>query len=344
MLYPYKYPRVKIQNLQSFVNYIMLEVVLRARRIPDTVFTESLVIPKYKPLISDINPNYILGPIKRMYSISKGLDSSHLKLLRKAVYENNKIEELCMGRYTPIRYKDLNRIFSTVQETEMLIAIKAFCKNLYEKCLTLAPIYTRYGKIKDYHDILVQDDDTCHACGTTSMLTKFTSVRNAFDHYLAKQTYPFVSINFKNLVPACYVCNSSYKKTKDVLVFNGKRKKAFYPFTQEDYKITFQFSFKPTCVYSDRIKPEDFELKCTCIGHQEEAENWMRIYNIKEQYKAKCCNKTFKKFLSGIIDECRIKGCSVDECLSFLEKNLDVDMNFLKVPFYRAALATLDLT
>lgn len=248
MLYPYKYPRVKLQKLQSFVNYIMLEVVLRAHRIPDAVFTESLVIPKYKPLISDINPNYILVPIKQMYSISKGLDSLHLKLLRKAVYENNKIEELCMGRFTPIRYKDLNNIFCTVQETEMLTAIKAFCKNLYEKCLTLAPVYTRYGKIKEYHDILVQDDDTCHACGTVSMLTKFTSVKNAFDHYLAKQTYPFVSINFKNLVPSCFVCNSIYKRSKDVLVFNGKRKKLFILLHKKIIKSVFNFFQADLCL------------------------------------------------------------------------------------------------
>lgn len=145
--------------------------------------------------------------------------------------------------------------------------------------------------------------------------------QNAFDHYLAKQTYPFVSINFKNLVPTCFVCNSIYKRSKDVLVFNGKRKKLFILLHKKIIKSVFIF-FKPACVYSDGIKPEDFELKCTCIGHQEEVENWMRIYNIQEQYKAKCCNKTFKQCLSGILDKCRIKGCSVDECLSYLEKIL----------------------
>lgn len=344
MLYPYKYPKAKIQAIQSFVNYIMLEVVLRAHNIPDDVFSESLVISKYVPIIRDINSKYILTPIARMFSISKKLDSIHLKLLRKAVYENNKIEELCKGAYTPIRYKYLMTVFTKDYETEMIDNIKVFCKNLYEKCLTLKPIYDRYGKIKEYHDMLVGDDDRCHNCGCPSLITMHAkTVRNAFDHYLAKQTYPFVSVNFKNLVPSCYTCNSLYKKAKDILEVRGKRKKAFYPFTNEHYEIKFQIKFKPSVTYDKTLQPKDFDIKCSCLGHQEEAENWMRVYNIQEQYKAKCCSMTFQSYLSNILAEVKIKNKTVEECLSMLEDNIDADMNFLKVPFYRAALASLNI-
>lgn len=343
MLYPYKYPKAKIQSFQSFVNYIMLEVVLKARKIPDAVFSDSLIIPKYVQFVRDINPKYIKEPIANMFVIAKSLDSFHLKLLRKAVYENNRIEELCKGNYTPIRYKYLNGIFLTPQEKKMLWNIKAFCNYLYERCLTLAPIYSKYGMLKAYHDLLVQDDDTCHSCGNASMLTTFSTVRNAFDHYLAKQTYPFVSVNFKNLVPACNICNSQYKKSKDVLEFRGKRRKAFYPFTKEAYEIKFQIAFQAGFIYSDAIEPRNIRLRCTCLGHQEEVENWMRVYNIQEQYKAKCCNSTFKSYLSSIIDDTRVKKRSINESLSLFEQNINADMNFLKVPFFRAALETLGI-
>lgn len=142
MLYSYQYPKAKIQRLQSFVNYIMLEVVLRARKIPDATFSEALVIPKYVPFIRDINPKYIKNPLIDMYDISKKLSSMHLKVLRKAVYENNKIEELCEGNGTPIRYKDMKALFVKDFEIRMLKNIKLFCKNLYEECLNLAPVYS----------------------------------------------------------------------------------------------------------------------------------------------------------------------------------------------------------
>lgn len=341
MLYPYKYPKAKIQNLQSFVNYIMLEVVLKAKKIPSAEFSESLVIHKYAPLFSDINDDYVLTPISEMYKRAKKLDSSHLKRLRKAVYENNKIEELCEGFYTPISYKELKEFFKQDFEVEMLDYIKSFCTKLYERCLSLKPICERYGKIKDYHDILVRDDDRCHFCGNTSLVTMYSTVRNAFDHYLAKQTYPFVSVNFKNLVPSCSVCNTAYKKAKDVLYYRNIRQSAFYPFTRKHYKIQIQVIFKASVIYSREIEPKDFDIQCTCVDHQQETDNWMRIYNIKEQYKTKCCSRTFKAELKRIIDEASIKKRSVEENMNLLEDNIEGDMNFLKVPFFKAALATL---
>lgn len=342
MLYSYQYPKAKIQKLQSFVNYIMLEVVLRARKIPDTTFSENLVIPKYVPFIRDINPKYIKNPLIEMYDISKKLSPLQLKVLRKAVYENNKIEDLCKGNGTPIRYKDMKALFAKDLEIRMLKNIKLFCKKLYEECLNLAPVYSRYGKIKDYHDAMVQRDDICHFCGNSNLETKFTDVRNAFDHYLAKQTYPFVSVNFKNLVPSCYNCNSLYKRKKDVLMIGHKRYKAFFPFTECDSKIIVNISFKPHVRYSKDLNPEDFNLSCICNGHQEETDNWMRIYDIEKRYKAKCCETSFISSLDSYYSDIKSKKMSQERVISLLEGNYLGDMNFLKIPFFKAAFASLN--
>lgn len=341
MLYPYKYPKAKIQQLQSFVNYIMLEVVLRAKKIPDPTFSVGLVIPKYEGIIRDVNTKYIFNPISNMYLDSKKLDRFHLKILRKAVLENNRIEDLCDGSSFPVRYDYLNSVFKRDFEKDMLKSIKTFCTNLYEKCLYLAPIYNLFGKIKGYHDLLVQNDDRCHFCGNTSLVTMYEPVRNAFDHYLAKQTYPFVSVNFKNLVPACYTCNSLYKKSKDILLKGEKRVKAFYPYTNQSYSIQVTIKFKKGKVYSQNLKPSDFDLECICMGYQEQVDAWMRIYGIKKQYKAKCCSSTYKAYLTSIYDDVIIKGMSIDDSLRHYENNIDNDMNFLKVAFFKAVLATI---
>lgn len=343
MLYHYKYPRSKIQKIQSFVNYIMLEVVLKAQKIPDTVFSEKLVLPKYVPFFNEINSDYILTPVEKMYGISKKLDALHLKILRKAVYENNRIEELCEGKHIPITYRYLESVFKQDFEKEMLNAIKGFCKNLYDNCLGLAPVYSRYGKLKNYHDLIVDDDGTCPFCGNSSMETKYSNPRNAFDHYLAKQTYPFVSINFKNLVPTCYTCNSLYKRTKDVLFYRGKRYKAFYPFAKDNYNININIKFKHDIIYKKDLSTDDIVLTCTCVGHQEETDNWMRIYDIQNRYKAKCCEKGVKASLTTIVESISTSKYSKDEILYLYEKNIMSDMNFLKVPFFKTALDSLNL-
>ncbi|WP_261304011.1 hypothetical protein [Paenibacillus andongensis] len=41
------------------------------------------------------------------------------------------------------------------------------------------------------------------------------SMRPQFDHFFAKSIYPFFSISFFNLIPSCYICNSSFKSDKD---------------------------------------------------------------------------------------------------------------------------------
>lgn len=341
MLYPYKYPKAKIQQLQSFVNYIMLEVVLRAKKIPDPTFSIGLVIPKYAELISNVNTKYIFDPISNMYIDSKKLDRFHLKLLRKAVLENNRIEELCDGNFTPVRYKFLSTVFTQDFERDMLKNIKTFCVKLYEECLYLAPAYKRYGDMKGYYDLVVQNDDRCHFCGDSSLTIKYESKRNAFDHYLAKQTYPFVSVNFKNLVPACSNCNTLRKQANDVLQCNHKRVKAFYPYTKQQYSIQVKINLKEGVVYSKELDPSDFDLLCVCDVYQEQVDNWMRVYDIEEHYKAKCCSATFRACMTSVYDEVIIKGMSIDESLRRYQNNIEYDLNFLKVPFFKAALSTI---
>lgn len=343
MLYPYKYPKAKIQRLQSFVNYIMLEIVLRARKIPNAAFSVELVIPKYVPIIRNINDKYILDPICRMYLDSKKLDKAHLKILRKAVLENNRIEELCEGGFSPVRYDYLETVFTQDFEKDMLKNIKTFCAYLYDKSLNLAPIYTTYGKIKCYHDLLVQDDTRCHVCGDEPLVTMNESVRNAFDHYLAKQKYPFVSVNFKNLVPTCYKCNSLYKNTKDVLFYGKRRVSAFYPYSKSDYTIGVKVKFKEGKGYSGQLSPDDFDLEFVCEGHEKEVLNWRRIYCIDTQYKSKCCSQAFKTILSDIVYDVRIRNMSIDDRIRLFENNIKYDMNFLKVSFFKAALSSMGI-
>jgi len=36
--------------------------------------------------------------------------------------------------------------------------------------------------------------------------------RSTFDHFLAQSIYPYLALSFYNLVPSCYICNSTHKR------------------------------------------------------------------------------------------------------------------------------------
>lgn len=338
MLFPYKYPKAKIQNVQSFVDYIMLEIVLKAKNFTSANLPVEKISKPYRDLIMNVNSTYILDPLKKMYQDARKLDQRHINILRNAVSENNKIEQLCKGIIEPIRYVNLTKDFTKDNEKDIIENIKIFCKNLYDKCLERKPFYTEYGKIKDYHDSLVGSSTACPFCGQTIMFTKYSKLRNAFDHYLPKSRYPFTSVNFHNLVPACPMCNSSFKRDVDVLFIGKRRTKAFYPFTKEQYDIHIDVHLKKS--YREDLTPSDVELTFSCKGHDEEVKNWLRVYHIEDRYKEYCCSSEIKQTLKSMKAFSKVW---LKEYIRMLGNSRNVDMNFLKIPFFEEALKTLGI-
>ncbi|MDE1348536.1 hypothetical protein L9W80_00065 [Vibrio aestuarianus] len=54
--------------------------------------------------------------------------------------------------------------------------------------------------------------------------------RASYDHYLPKKHYPFLAVDFNNLVPCCQKCNEKAKGELDVLHCEGVRTLAFDPY------------------------------------------------------------------------------------------------------------------
>lgn len=86
----------------------------------------------------------------------------------------------------------------------------------------------------------------CCFCGTEEMMEErviepedgFESEeekqwRASYDHYLPKKLYPFLSVDFDNLIPCCQKCNEKAKGEIDVLSADGVRTPAFYPYDRE---------------------------------------------------------------------------------------------------------------
>lgn len=166
--------------------------------------------------------------------------------------------------------------------------------------------------------------------------------KKAYDHYLPKALYPFNSINFRNLVPACHHCNSSYKTSKDPAVTPkdparaAQRRKVFYPYSATQYAIDLTVDFKKSAI--EHLTPVDIDLKFGPPALVDEIETWKDVYGIEERYQAKCCSDNDGKYwLAQILDEWNVDGKPPEDYLKTLArqtiKRPYAECNFLKKAF-----------
>ena len=218
-------------------------------------------------------------------------------------HANNDIERSCgdpIG-HSVVRYDDLEGRFPDLRQT-----LYAFFKSLYsQELLGLAALKMHIGDLKEHYDqfVTVNSVGKCPFCGMKDLLSMYHSKREAYDHYLPKSIYPFNSINFRNLAPACHECNSTYKSTKDpAFMPKDKRKpghprKAFYPYTTTPHSVTVSV----TVSHCDlgNLKPDDVRLSFSPAAAKEEIETWADVYGIEERYCAKFCDGDAKAWLEA---------------------------------------------
>lgn len=336
----------ELHRVQSFVNYIMLEVILKAPKLKRKHFSTSMVIPRYKRLIDGVNKAYLLNPLKVMYDGCRNLHPYQLKVLRKAVYNNNRIEDLCEGRLKPVHYSELEDALGEENHV-MMDAIKKFCYELYDNCLRRKPFKDEYEDIGQYYKRMVTRDSDCVMCGYEHAINiELDHAMSAFDHYLPRALYPFNSVNMDNLVPTCETCNETYKGAKDPLYVGPpyKRKmqrRCFFPFSVILYDIDIDVRFlKP---YRQSLPIEDIVVKLGCNDNQGKVDNWDRIYNIKNRYRSYIGSNDSFKFYLSIMHDALFFNTTLNRMIRLREQNMDADMNFLRVPFLKAVLDSMVL-
>lgn len=334
----------KFHRIQSFVNYIMLEVVLNARKMQNEHFDITMVrVERYRKLIEGVDNRYLLNPLSTMYDEFRTLSPWQIRLFRKAVYCNNKIKDLCECKLKPVHYSELE---NAVGEGHRLLiaAIRQFCYSIYNDCIRRAPFYHEFGKIDDYYRNLVNRNTTCVMCGVPKrILSALDDKMSAFDHYLPRDLYPFNSVNTANLVPTCDNCNTKYKGVKDPL-FGVKgdygrncQLQCFYPFSIRYYDIKINIELLSN--YRLEMPMDDVVVTLSCDGVQDQVDNWDRIYNIKKRYAKTCCETDFYDVYNMAFVNCTIHDMTTQQYISMLEGNKKADLNFLKVPFLKAILA-----
>jgi hypothetical protein len=334
MLFNLKYVNHPVENLHTFIEHTVFDVWCK----PSGVFNISMLHKDFMPIVEEVSKNkndYLKQPIEEIYNICQLLKKTELEFLKAAFKQNNAIEELCIGTIKPILYADIvNKIDVKLPPHQKLSPIlKDFCKNLYNHVLKLKSFSSRNGELDEYYDAFMVENNVgvCPFCGLSDLKSDLLSKRDAYDHYLPKDSYPFNTVNFKNLVPACNTCNSPYKQAIDPI--DGGNRLAYFPFSKN--KPNFEIKLNINSIDFEDPKKNNLSLTINS-AQQSEVEAWRETYGINERYSDKCKSADSKYWIEQVRELVNygldIKGYFPTYIFNrkqtpFLEKN------FLRVPF-----------
>ena len=345
MLFPYTYVPHQMEKMQTFIDFIFHEVWCKAPTSGPfglNLFDANAELREVMDAFcySDAQgADFFYGHVERIYGLFSALTTVQINQFQQWYQGNNDLEKVCANDPAThlARYADI-----AVNHQDLAAQLGTFFKGLYsQSLLNLAALRTKIGGIDDHYQAFVQTNTAgkCPFCGIGDIKGEHHSKREAYDHYLPKALYPFNSINFRNLAPACHECNSTYKLSKDPARNPTGRRKAFYPFAATTQSINIQVTLQHADI--DKLKPADIQIRFGPTAIAEEIETWKDVYGIEERYKAKICAANDGMYwLTQVLDEWKEDGRNPADFMSSLarqaQRNPYAECNFLKKPFLDA--------
>lgn len=353
MLFPYTYVPHQMEKMQEFIDFIFYEVWCKAPL--GLVFHPDLFDdnPDLKDIMSEFGfssnasetGKAFYEDVKIIYELFAVLQPLNIGQFKRWYQANNDIEHVCANNPAThvARYADI-----AVYHPTLATNLGNFFKGLYsQSLLNLAVIRNKIGDVDDHYQVFMKTNNVgkCPFCGIHDLLGEYHSKREAYDHYLPKALYPFNSINFRNLVPACHHCNSSYKTSKDPAYTpkdparSVSRRAVFYPYTMQQHKIEIEVELLQLDVFI--LTSKDINLKFGPHSLNEKIETWKNVYGIEERYKAKLCGENDGKYwLTQVLDEWHEDGRDPKDYLKTLARQAKsspyANDNFLRKPFLDA--------
>lgn len=131
----------------------------------------------------------------------------------------------------------------------------------------------------------------CPYCGETLILPiqkeitdGVTYIKPQIDHFLPKYKYPFLAMNFYNLIPCCSGCNMSPNKGRqDPLGDDGTHRKILQPYEFNSEAFSFDYEFDPLDIFDENRYRVLIDYK----GNTDLEEGFTKIIYIENLYKTK---------------------------------------------------------
>jgi hypothetical protein len=238
-------------------------------------------------IIEEIEQNYFIAPSKLSKIIKNRKtkqDKNELSnYLQNYAKENNLINFLSQDAYKKV--KDFKEEVENLSKVRWL-GWKEILEDIfdYESFTKEKVNWNAYGLVSAI------DINVCPYCNRNYITTLIKSdkrTRAVLDHYYAKSLYPYLALSLYNLIPCCYVCNSSFKGDKDFY-----KNEAIYPY-DEDFSnaAVFKTDFNDTQPYDYKYLlglSKEFKLKLSIVtlddNLKKKIENSISTFELEDIY------------------------------------------------------------
>lgn len=285
-----------------YLNEVLKHFILNA--VLSNQYRKARLFPTEFIVVHDNKKNAVDKHFKAVFEQIKILNPELKKQLKRMYFNHQRTKRLCQDSVEIVNFTDYPDKFKK--------ALKALGEYLYTSGLKNSQIrglaVSRYGDVNStIHEHWLAfkrvNGSVCAFCGIQDYEEQLpdesdTKWRPAYDHYLPKEKYPLAAVNFKNLIPCCYQCNSKSKGAVDPCNCNNLgRKKARYPFST-DMTLGLKLKFVKENVAAN--KPWLVELRDELDdAHQ----TWNRVYKIKDRVTSRL-NADYTSWLLPYLDEC----------------------------------------
>lgn len=187
----------------------------------------------------------------------------------------------------------------TTEHKELWKACKKLGGYLYSTTLGLQcfsnALTNKFGDVEfanmneHYQEFKRLNTPICSFCGLSPMtaevliepedgadLTEEKQRRASYDHYLPKAHYPFLAVDFNNLIPCCDTCNEDFKEEKDALIDGDARTLSFVPYSHEQVQLRATYVKRTGDFYKMRVGVLD-----TGCDIEKKGKTWNRIFKVQ---------------------------------------------------------------
>ncbi|GAB5489664.1 MAG: hypothetical protein Pars2KO_32340 [Parasphingorhabdus sp.] len=138
----------------------------------------------------------------------------------------------------------------------------------------------------------------CAFCGLEP-LDSSEQKREALDHYLVFDRYPFAGANFRNLSPMGNKCNSRYKLQQDILIDSdtGGRRRCCDPYASPEIELRLHNSRPFEGVTTNLTICPDWEIEWDG-GDADRLNVWETVFDIPNRIRGSSLNPNFRDWVS----------------------------------------------
>lgn len=292
----------KIEGDINKINEVPL-VFLEHAQLAD-VCDENIVPDWFKPVYTRC-PG-VKDKFATFYKDFKAVDKPKQDFLIN-LYKNSKdVHKICDD--CAIKLVDVSKIDDKIRDSFV-----ALIKFLFEETIGTKTFQTATSMhIDDHYEKFIDENEihVCPFCGLEAYSIP-EHRRAEYDHYLPISRYPWLGVNFDNLVPMGDICNGKKNQT-DVLYSDRERqnrRKVWYPYEWVPHNISLECTKKPDI--NDLKGDWKFNIDAKDSSNDEKVNTWRTIFNIDVQFSA-MIRRYQKQFVSHFARKNQIAGKNLE--------------------------------